>query len=138
MDEVNFESLVINGSNHIEPVETEIGLFKVRPLTIGERSQIKAMAWRAISARKDKKSQLDKPDMDISLSMDAVKESQDEQRFMVLAKGLSCNGKEFEIEQIKSWIIKESILDLLFDRILAISEVSIEDLKPFSEISARR
>jgi len=135
MEDVNLESLVVNGKNHVEPVETEIGIFYVRPLTVGEKAALKIMPWKSINAsiKTDMKKGSVPKDMDVTIGMDVMRAAQDEQKFATLAHGLSCRGKMWTLEKIKNMTISEKILDVLFEKILVISEVSKEELRPFSE-----
>jgi len=136
MEDVILESLVINGKEHGEPVETELGVFYVRPLTIGEKAILKAMPFKSlgdISALTDGKGTIPK-DINVSVNIASMQEKQVEQRILTLAYGLSCKGKKFTSENIKQWTIAEKILDVIYEKILKISEVSIASLQPFSAI----
>jgi hypothetical protein len=141
MEEVNLESLVVNGSDHVEPVETEIGLFHVRPLTIGEKALLKTLPWKSINASAT--ADMIKPgesmpkDMNISIGVDVIREMQNEQKFLTLSYGLSCRKKTMTVEKVKSMTVSDKVIDTLFEKILEISGVSIEDLKPFREITNR-
>ena len=136
MEDVKLESLIINGKDHGEPIETDIGIFYIRPLTIGEKTTLKAMPLKslgAVSTQTDGKGGVPK-DINVSVNVAAMQEAQTEQRILTLAYGLSCRGKTFTPDKIKQWTVSEKILDILYEKILEISEVSIKSLQPFSTI----
>ena len=135
---LDIRSLIANGINHSEFVETEIGQFEIRPLSMGEKAEIEAMGASGLktSAKADGRN----PNMDaiISIDMSAIKQAENEARFKTLAYGLSTKNKTaLKVEDIKKLVIKEEVIEQVYKRICEISELNAEGLLPFREITSK-
>lgn len=141
---VNIESLIVNGSNHFEVVETSIGKFKIRPLEIGERAIVESGAYSGISTKTKAiipqtraEAYLSKPpkEADIDLNIKDLHVAEWDTKFMAVAFGLSVKPKKYKPEQIRKMNIPKSDFFTLYNAIMKITEVDASDVSKFSEES---
>lgn len=132
---ISIQSLLVNGAEHVETVETEIGDFEYRPLTKGERDQIKAVKLRGIvtSAKATKMEGIENmsPNASIDVDLEKMSTAEDEAFNLTLAYGLSVKDKIITVDDIKKLAVKNEILNIVFKAINEISGIGEDDLRPF-------
>lgn len=136
---VSIHSLLMNGADHIETVETEIGDFEYRPLTKGEKGQIKAVRLRGIvtSAKATKMEGIEgmSPNTSIDVDLEKMAIANNEAFNLTLAYGLSVREEKITVEEIEKLTVKNDILDIVFKAINEISGIGEDELRPFPKNS---
>jgi hypothetical protein len=135
---VDLDSLVVNGTKHVQNLDTTIGRFRIRPLSLGEKSTLKFLPWKTMNPKTadDKIDESEIKDSDVLRGLH-VTEEKDQQKFQAIAWGLSIK-KEVTVEKIRAMIMPKEIVKVLYEKILEISEVTEDDLQPFPSVSKRK
>jgi len=141
MNHVTVKSLIVNGKEHVEDVETEVGVFKVRPLTKGEKDRIAAIENRGATTNasgKGRKMQRGgDPDVDVTIDHEKLAEAQAEAFNLTLACGLSVGDEKVTVEDIKKLDVPDRVLDTIYIKIRLISGVATRDVAAFPGDSER-
>jgi len=133
---VKLSSLLINGAAHVELIETEIGVFGVRPLTNGERAQVKARRGMGLKQKTRVDPVTGQPSGAIDMEIDLEKSelADEEAKFLALAFGLSVEGESYSVRDIKRWTAPEGVLDTLYERICEISGMASSPQEQLKEL----
>ncbi len=134
---VDVGALVSEGKDIIIDYETKMGIFKIRPLALGEIGQIKALKSRGVktsaTAVSGKDGKNEPKDATANVDNELVTKGVWEAKFAVLAFGLSVDNQRYNPETIKKLKIPLSIMEDIHAKIIEITEVGVEDVKPFSD-----
>jgi hypothetical protein len=135
---VTIQGLLQEGNNYTEDVETSKGVFQIRPMTLGEKAEIQVNSMAGVKAgaktdafSKDGKGELSEADVNIDLT--EMQKAQWEAKFKVLAYGLSTGKQRYNSDTIKRVSLTTADVDTLYQRIMAISEVTPDELVPFRQ-----
>lgn len=112
---------LLQGAALVEEVETELGVFRIRPLTDGERARADALAVRGITT-KGRPSEIQ--DAEVQMDLEMVTSNEWEVKFFILAAGLSISKdpkERFSVGEVKLMRLGEAIITKLLNRIRYIS-----------------
>jgi len=123
---------LIQGTDQVESVETEVGTFQIRPLSLGEKSEISAIPMKGLNAgTKGNPLDAEPQDIEIKIDMSELQRGEDEIKFLAVAYGLSIEKETITPDQVKAMKIKSEVLDIIFGAISKISEIDEAELLPF-------
>ena len=130
------KELLLNGIKHVEEVETPLGIFKIRPLSDGEKARVQSITVKGIMARGKRDNMMD---LDVTVDMEAMVLNEAESRFQMLAYGLSAEKTVFTVADVKNCNLDPAIRDRLLAEIRRISGLPSgeEALRRFREQQAR-
>lgn len=110
---------LLKGIRLVEEVRTRMGIFKVRPLTEGEKARVESLSVRGIKAKGNRQSF---NNMDLEMEMEKVVENEWEVRCHILAAGLSVDkANTFTVGDIKSLSLDKEVSTQLVTQIRSIS-----------------
>jgi len=125
------KELLLKGVEHVEEVETEMGVFRLRPLTDGEKAKVDALAVRGMKG-KSKRSEMG--DMEMEVDLESVTNNTWDISFHILAYGLSADRKQsWSPNEVKNLTLPKTVRELLVATIRRISglESAEEMLRKF-------
>lgn len=109
---------LLRGAAMVEEFETEVGIFKIRPLNKGEQAKADTLAIRGIKT-KGKASTARDPEMEMDVET-LIKNDWDV-KFHIIACGLSVEKTKFTAGEVRMFQIPNTVMDQLADRIREIS-----------------
>jgi len=121
------KELLLKGTKHREEVETEVGVFTIRPLNKGEQARADSLAVRGIKT-KGKASNAKDPDME--MDMEGLIKNDWDVKFHVIACGLSVDKRnKFSPGEVRMMDVPNKIMNALAERIKEISGMKeVKDL----------
>lgn len=135
---VTIQGLLAQGNKYTEDVETSKGVFQIRPMTVGERAEIQVNSMAGIKSKTTADIFSDNPEKlgaeaDVDIDFTAMQTAQWEAKIKVLAYGLSVGKQSYKPDTIKKVCLTNSDVDILHKSIMAISEVTPDELVPFRQ-----
>ncbi len=135
---VTIQGLLVEGKKYTEDVETSVGTFQIRALSWGEKAEIQSASMAGIKTKTkadifSEKAEQSGAEADVDIDFTVMQKQQWETKFKVLAYGLSVNKQRYTPDTVKKVSLSTTVFDLLHARILAISEVTPDELEPFRE-----
>lgn len=110
---------LLQGTRCIEEVSTPLGVFRVRPLSEGEKARIEALSVKGIKAKGKREAFAN---MDLEMEMEQVVANDWEVRFHVLAFGLSVDkANTYTVAEVRSMSLTREIVTQLVLKIRDIS-----------------
>lgn len=119
-------NLVVNGKRAVVEVEVDGTTYQIRPLTIGERAQIKALSGRALGLKVNTGTLA----TEVEVNTEELLKATELQNVHILAAGLSVE-KQLTSDEVSTWLLPGKVVQKLVEEILRISELSIDDIAPF-------
>ncbi|MEE9304002.1 MAG: hypothetical protein V3U84_09460, partial [Thiotrichaceae bacterium] len=130
------EALLKKGLDIKFPVSTSMGIFEVRPLSLGEQSEVKALEQRGVSVKasgsnKRKGEDIGPDSTEAIVNNELMVKGQEEAKMTRVAYGLSVDKKRYTAETIKKLKLPRMIFEDVNAQIKTISEVGEPIVKPF-------
>ncbi len=110
---------LLQGADYTEDIETDMGVFRIRPLTDGEKAKFEALAVKGVKAEPVGNNN---QNLKMSADMEQLLLNQHEAEFYLIACGLSFDNRhDFKPAEIKRIIFKGNSRALLVAKIKEVS-----------------
>ena len=118
------KALLLAGNKHSEDVATSMGVFKIRPLTEGEKARIEAVSVKGIKASGKSNAM---QSLDVTMDLDTMVANDYEVKAMTLAADLSVGQEKWGANDVKSISLPPDVISLLLTKIREISGMANVD-----------
>ena len=109
---------LLSGEDYFEKVQTDMGTFKIRSLTEGEKTRAEAMVARGMVA---KNSPINPSVFTMEGEGEKVMQNQSDCTHYIIACGLSVKPVKWTMDEVKKVTFKPGVVDILQKRIETLS-----------------
>lgn len=131
---------ILKGREVVREVEIEdLGIVKIRPLTLGERSQVEALQFAGIKASQRSRGMTggrkikdvpggNEESQEMTMDMDRFMSNKFKSEAMTVAFGLSCDGNKYSPDEIMKSKLSASAFQSLLQEIQKLSGLGNEEV----------